>query len=187
MAISVETPVIAFAFGLSDEPRPAAAGVEVFDKNFGIKPFSVLGPDGMGLELGDDLLGQQFHNGKILETARNARTAKETKPPRANEDKSSSLGIFAQGGYLAGPGGGDEDYPRKLFRIFVDNSNTQAGMNRIILIGNGFDLAHDLPTSYKNFMRAYQMILQTSLLEGETDLADGLCSIKIDGSDNLKK
>ena len=60
-------------------------------------------------------------------------------------------------------------------------------MNRIILIGNGFDLAHDLPTSYKNFMRAYQMILQTSLLEGETDLADGLCSIKIDGSDNLKK
>ena len=59
-------------------------------------------------------------------------------------------------------------------------------MNRIILIGNGFDLAHDLPTSYKNFMRAYQMILQTSLLEGETNPADGLCSIKIDGSD-LKK
>jgi hypothetical protein len=25
-------------------------------------------------------------------------------------------------------------------------------MNRIILIGNGFDLAHDLPTSYKNFI-----------------------------------
>lgn len=64
----------------------------------------------MGLELGDDLLGQQFHNGKILETARNARTAKETKPPCANEDKSSSLDIFAQGGYLAGPGGGDEEY-----------------------------------------------------------------------------
>ncbi|WP_143256136.1 hypothetical protein [Alistipes sp. An31A] len=75
-------------------------------------------PDGMGLELGDNLLGQQFHNSKILETARNARTAKETKPPCANEDKSSSLGIFAQGGYLAGPGGGDEDYPRKLFRNF---------------------------------------------------------------------
>lgn len=187
MAISVETPVIAFALSLGDEPRPAAAGVEVFDKNFGMEPFSVLGPDGMGLELGDNLLGQQFHNGKILETARNARTAKETKTPCANEDKSSSLGIFAQGGYFAGPGGGDEVYPRKLFRIFVDISNRQAGMNRIILIGNGFDLAHDLPTSYKNFMRAYQMILQTSLLEGETDLADGLCSIKIDGSNNLKK
>lgn len=24
-------------------------------------------------------------------------------------------------------------------------------MNRIILVGNGFDLAHNLPTSYKNF------------------------------------
>ena len=187
MAITVEAPVVALAFGLGDEPRPAAAGVEVFDKNFGIKPFSVLGPDGMGLELGDDLLGQQFHNGKILETARNARTAKETKPPCANEDKSSSLGIFAQGGYLAGPGGDDEVYPRKIFRIFVDISNERTGMNRIILIGNGFDLAHNLPTSYKDFMRAYQIILQKRLLEGETNPADGLCSIKIDGSDNLKK
>lgn len=37
-----------------------------------IEPFSVLGPDGMGLELGDDLLGQQVPNGKILETVRNA-------------------------------------------------------------------------------------------------------------------
>jgi hypothetical protein len=25
-------------------------------------------------------------------------------------------------------------------------------MNRIILIGNGFDVAHDLKTSYKNFI-----------------------------------
>ncbi len=28
-------------------------------------------------------------------------------------------------------------------------------MNRIILIGNGFDLAHGLPTSYKNFIEDY--------------------------------
>ena len=183
MAISVETPVIAFAFGLSDEPRPAAAGVEVFDKNFGIESFSVLGPNGMGLELGDDLLGQQFHNGKILETVRNARTAKETKPPCANEDKSSSLGIFAQGGYLAGPGGGDEVYPRKLFRIFVDNSNRQAGMNRIILIGNGFDLAHNLPTSYKDFINHYWEQwgewLQGAYLGDK--LSDELCSISQKG------
>lgn len=183
MAISVEAPVIAFALGLGDEPRPAAAGVEVFDKDFGMEPFSVLGPDGMGLELGDDLLGQQFHNGKILETARNARTAKETKPPCANEDKSRSLGIFAQGGYLAGPGGGDEIYPRKLFRIFVDNSNTQAGMNRIILIGNGFDLAHDLPTSYKNFINHYWeqwgQWLQGAYLGDK--LSDELCSISQKG------
>lgn len=183
MTITVEAPVVAFALSLGDEPRPAAAGVEVFDKNFGIKLFSVLGPDGMGLELGDDLLGQQFHNGKILETARNARTAKETKPPRANEDKSSSLGIFAQGGYLAGPGGGDEDYPRKLFRIFVDNSNTQAGMNRIILIGNGFDLAHDLPTSYRNFINHYweQWGVKLKTCESVTEQRDRLCRISQKG------
>lgn len=28
-------------------------------------------------------------------------------------------------------------------------------MNRIILIGNGFDLAHGLPTSYKDFINWY--------------------------------
>ena len=28
-------------------------------------------------------------------------------------------------------------------------------MNRIILIGNGFDLAHGLPTSYQNFIDWY--------------------------------
>lgn len=183
MAITVETPVVAFAFGLGDKPRPAAAGVKVFDKDFGIKPFSVLGPDGMGLELGDNLLGQQFHNGKILETARNARTAKETKPPCANEDKSNSLGIFAQGGYLAGPGGGDEVYPRKLFRIFVDISNERTGMNRIILIGNGFDLAHNLPTSYKDFINHYweQWGVKLKTCESVTGQRDRLCRISQKG------
>ncbi len=29
-------------------------------------------------------------------------------------------------------------------------------MNRIILFGNGFDLAHDLPTSYKDFINHYR-------------------------------
>lgn len=183
MAISVEAPVVAFTLALGDKPCPAAAGIEVFDKDFGIKSFSVLGPDGMGLELGDDLLGQQFHNGKILETVRNTRTAKETKPPCANEDKSPSLGIFAQGGYLAGPGGGDEVYPRKLFSIFVDNSNTQAGMNRIVLIGNGFDLAHDLPTSYKDFINHYweQWGVKLKTCEGETKPKDRLCRISQKG------
>ena len=28
-------------------------------------------------------------------------------------------------------------------------------MNRLIIIGNGFDLAHGLPTSYKNFIDDY--------------------------------
>lgn len=31
-----------------------------------------------------------------------------------------------------------------------------AFMNRIIIIGNGFDLAHGLPTSYENFIKWYQ-------------------------------
>jgi len=26
-------------------------------------------------------------------------------------------------------------------------------MNKIVIIGNGFDLAHDLPTGYGDFMR----------------------------------
>lgn len=103
----------------------------------------------------------------------------ETKPPCANEDKSRSLGIFAQGVYLAGPGGGDEVYPRKLFCIFVDISNERTGMNRIILIGNGFDLAHNLPTSYKNFINYYWeqwgQRLQRAILSDQ--LSDKLCSI----------
>lgn len=183
MAISVEAPVVAFTLALGDKPCPAAAGVEVFDKNFGIESFSVLGPDGMGLELGDDLLGQQFHNDKILETVRNARTAKETKPPCANKDKSSSLGIFAQGGYLAGPGGGDEVYPRKLFCIFVDISNERTGMNRIILIGNGFDLAHNLPTSYRDFINHYweQWGVKLKTCESVTEQRDRLCRISQKG------
>ena len=28
-------------------------------------------------------------------------------------------------------------------------------MNRLVLIGNGFDLAHELPTSYKDFFNWY--------------------------------
>lgn len=29
------------------------------------------------------------------------------------------------------------------------------GMNRIIVVGNGFDLAHGIPTSYKDFIEWY--------------------------------
>ena len=38
-------------------------------------------------------------------------------------------------------------------------------MNRIILIGNGFDLAHGLPTSYADFIRGYNITLKLGLLE----------------------
>ena len=46
-------------------------------------------------------------------------------------------------------------------------------MNRIILIGNGFDLAHGLPTSYADFIRGYNITLKLGLLEGEYERYDG--------------
>lgn len=52
-------------------------------------------------------------------------------------------------------------------------------MNRIILIGNGFDLAHNLPTSYKDFINHYWEQwgewLQGAYLGDK--LSDELCSI----------
>lgn len=53
-------------------------------------------------------------------------------------------------------------------------------MNRIILIGNGFDLAHGLPTSYMTFIKYYwtERLYQLLHIEQmETD--DGLCTYKI--------
>ena len=52
-------------------------------------------------------------------------------------------------------------------------------MNRIILIGNGFDLAHGLPTSYKDFIQGYWIFQRRRLLEDTSDPTDGLCCIKI--------
>ena len=39
-------------------------------------------------------------------------------------------------------------------------------MNRIVLIGNGFDLAHGLKTSYKNFIDWYWNDWGEKLLNG---------------------
>ena len=36
-------------------------------------------------------------------------------------------------------------------------------MNRIILIGNGFDLSHGLPTKYEDFMRSFWMEFCTQI------------------------
>lgn len=53
-------------------------------------------------------------------------------------------------------------------------------MNRIILVGNGFDLAHNLPTSYKDFINWYweerweRMMSSRSLLDD-----DNLCRLKL--------
>ena len=60
-------------------------------------------------------------------------------------------------------------------------------MNRIILIGNGFDLAHGLKTSYADFIDYYWEYwgrrLQSSYL-GD-DLTDNLCSISQKGEKQL--
>ena len=53
-------------------------------------------------------------------------------------------------------------------------------MNRIILIGNGFDLAHGLPTSYRNFMEAYLDELRRELLFSFTRIvSDKLCKFSL--------
>lgn len=52
-------------------------------------------------------------------------------------------------------------------------------MNRIVLIGNGFDLAHNLPTSYRDFINHYWEQWGQYLLGvySSEKLTDKLCSI----------
>ena len=59
-------------------------------------------------------------------------------------------------------------------------------MNRIVLIGNGFDLAHGLKTSYKDFIDWYWKDWGEKLLHGlnKTE-TDGLCSFKLKENINL--
>lgn len=58
-------------------------------------------------------------------------------------------------------------------------------MNRLVLIGNGFDLAHGLKTSYKNFIYWYWDQWGKRLLSSlERTDTDGLCSFKI--KDNVE-
>lgn len=53
-------------------------------------------------------------------------------------------------------------------------------MNRIVLIGNGFDLAHGLKTSYADFMDWYWNEWGKQLLQGLNRTEDdGLCSFRI--------
>lgn len=53
-------------------------------------------------------------------------------------------------------------------------------MNRLVLIGNGFDLAHGLRTSYKNFILWYWDQWGNRLLHSlEKNDTDGLCSFKL--------
>ena len=59
-------------------------------------------------------------------------------------------------------------------------------MNRIIIVGNGFDLAHGLNTSYRDFINWYWKQCGYSLLhESSKDVSDGLCSFKIKDGVNV--
>lgn len=56
-------------------------------------------------------------------------------------------------------------------------------MNRLIIIGNGFDMAHGLKTSYKDFINWYMnQRVQNLADEPTTESADALCSYTIDQS-----
>lgn len=54
-------------------------------------------------------------------------------------------------------------------------------MNRIILIGNGFDLAHGLPTRYEDFINWYweRRLIDFALNHSKIDASDILCTFKI--------
>lgn len=53
-------------------------------------------------------------------------------------------------------------------------------MNRIILIGNGFDLAHGLKTSYKDFIDDYWHRVGKHLQDGNSSFSDDLVKISCD-------
>ena len=56
-------------------------------------------------------------------------------------------------------------------------------MNRIVLIGNGFDLAHGLKTSYADFINWYWEQWKERLLKSKAQIEnDELCSFKIDSA-----
>ena len=55
-------------------------------------------------------------------------------------------------------------------------------MNRLVLIGNGFDLAHDLKTSYADFIYWYWKRRVTRLHEEKSDTSDDiLCTLEVIG------
>jgi hypothetical protein len=58
-------------------------------------------------------------------------------------------------------------------------------MNRLIILGNGFDLAHGLPTSYKQFMQWYWKNVTNSNYEDEF-IKFGFNGRELDSSDNFR-
>lgn len=59
-------------------------------------------------------------------------------------------------------------------------------MNRLVLIGNGFDLAHGLRTKYEHFISWYMGDLGKRLMHGEDkEVSDALCSFVLKDNINL--
>ena len=53
-------------------------------------------------------------------------------------------------------------------------------MNRLVIIGNGFDIAHGLKTSYMDFINWYwEQTLNSLTLEKTPISKDSLCEFKI--------
>lgn len=57
-------------------------------------------------------------------------------------------------------------------------------MNRIIIAGNGFDLAHDLKTKYEDFINWYWKQCGYNICIVEKGNVDGLCSFKVKDREN---
>ena len=61
-------------------------------------------------------------------------------------------------------------------------------MNRIILIGNGFDLAHGLRTSYADFIKGYHNMRSNLLiLDDGMKADDGLCIYEVPDTESRKR
>mgnify|MGYP003288598072 CR=1 FL=1 len=64
---------------------------------------------------------------------------------------------------------------------FVGGKEKNNTMNRIILVGNGFDLAHGLKTKYEDFINWYfEQLKKTLAYCNYTNSEDGLCKLHVD-------
>lgn len=75
VTVTEQTPIVAFAFGLGDEPCPSTARVEILDEHFGVQTLPILRADGMTLEFRENFFCKQFHDVILIYTAGTARTA----------------------------------------------------------------------------------------------------------------
>ena len=61
-------------------------------------------------------------------------------------------------------------------------------MNRIILVGNGFDLAHNLPTKYEDFINWYSQERLNGFENNKTKISkDILCTLEMKKTDDIRR